>query len=91
MLQRGSAFYAPSAAVAEMVDAIVFDQKRVLPCAALCEGEYGLDGLFVGVPVRLGAGGIEEIVEIELTDEEREQLRGSAGAVRDLVEAMAAL
>jgi malate dehydrogenase len=91
LLQRGSAFYAPAAAVAEMVDAIVFDQKRVLPCAALCQGEYGLDGLFVGVPVRLGAKGIEEIVEIELSDGEREQLHGSAGAVRELVEAMVAL
>ena len=91
LLQKGSAFYAPAAAVAEMVDAIVFDQKRVLPCAALCRGEYGLDGLFVGVPVRLGAAGIEEIVEIELSDGEREQLAGSAGAVRELVEALAAL
>jgi malate dehydrogenase len=91
LLQRGSAFYAPAAAVAEMVDSIVLDQKRVLPCAALCQGEYGLEGLFVGVPVRLGADGVEQIVEIELTDEEHEQLRGSAGAVRELVEAMAAL
>jgi malate dehydrogenase len=91
LLQKGSAFYAPSAAVAEMVDAMVLDQKRVLPCAALCQGEYGLDGLFVGVPVKLGAGGIEEIVEIELTEDERGQLEGSAGAVRELVDAMASL
>src|SRR5207249_5128272 len=68
LLQKGSAFYAPAAAVAEMVDAIVFDQKRVLPCAALCQGEFGVEGLFVGVPVRLGADGIEEIVDIELED-----------------------
>lgn len=91
LLQKGSAFYAPAAAVAEMVDAIVFDQKRVLPCAALCRGEYGLDGLFVGVPVRLGASGIEEILEIELNAEERGQLESSAGSVRELVEALASL
>ena len=88
LLQKGSAFYAPSAAVAEMVDSIVFDQKRVLPCAALCQGEYGVDGLFVGVPVRLGAEGIEEIIEIELEQEERDQLQKSADAVRELVEAL---
>jgi malate dehydrogenase len=88
LLQKGSAFYAPSAAVAEMVDAIVFDQKRVLPCAALCQGEYGLDGLFVGVPVRLGAEGVEEIVEIELDDAERGELEKSAAAVQELVEAL---
>ena len=91
LLQKGSAFYAPAAAVAEMVDAIVYDQKRVLPCAALCQGEFGVDGLFVGVPVRLGKEGVEEIVEIELEDDEREQLQQSAGAVRELVDAMAAL
>jgi malate dehydrogenase len=88
LLQKGSAFYAPSAAVAEMVDSIVFDQKRVLPCAALCQGEYGLDGLFVGVPVRLGAEGVEEIVEIELEDAERGELEKSAAAVQELVEAL---
>jgi malate dehydrogenase len=91
LLQKGSAFYAPSAAVAEMVDSIVFDQKRVLPCAALCQGEFGIDDLFVGVPCRLGAEGLEEIVEIELEDEEREQLAKSAGAVEELVGAMAKL
>jgi malate dehydrogenase len=89
LLQSGSAFYAPSAAVAEMVDSIVFDQKRVLPCAALCKGEYGLDDLFVGVPVTLGKDGVEEIIEIELDDEERGQLEKSAGAVRELVGALA--
>src|SRR3954470_13086091 len=91
LLQKGSAFYAPSAAVAEMVDSIVFDQKRVLPCAALCQGEFGIDDLFVGVPCRLGAEGLEEIVEIELSDEEQEQLRQSAGAVQEPVGAMANL
>ncbi len=89
LLQRGSAYYAPSAAAVEMVDSIVNDQKRVLPCAALCEGEYGLDGLFVGVPVKLGAGGVEEIIEIDLSDDERSQLENSAGAVKELVEALA--
>jgi malate dehydrogenase len=88
LLQKGSAFYAPSAAVAEMVDSIVFDQKRVLPCAALCQGEYGIDGLFVGVPVRIGAEGIEEIIEIDLEDDEKQQLQKSADAVKDLVEAL---
>jgi malate dehydrogenase len=91
LLQKGSAFYAPSAATVEMIDSIVFDQKRILPCAALCEGEFGIDGLFVGVPVRLGAEGLEEIVEIELEDDEREELRKSAGAVQELVNTMASL
>src|SRR3954454_7833519 len=91
LLQKGSAFYAPSAGVAEMVDSIVLDQKRVLPCAALCQGEYGVDNLFVGVPVKLGEGGIEEIVEIELNDEEKGELAKSAGAVKELVEAMETL
>ncbi len=79
LLQRGSAFYAPSAAVAEMVDAIIYDQKRVLPCAALCQGEFGIEGLFVGVPVRLGADGVEEIIEIELEADEQEQLEEVSG------------
>jgi malate dehydrogenase len=91
LLQSGSAFYAPAAAVAEMCDAIVFDQKRVLPCAALCQGEFGIDNLFVGVPVKLGKDGVEEILEIELSDEEKSDLDASAGAVRELVEAMAKL
>jgi malate dehydrogenase len=91
LLKAGSAYYAPAAAVAEMVDSIVFDQKRVLPCAAYCDGEFGVDGLFVGVPVKLGREGVEEIVEIELEDEEREALQKSAGAVRELVDAMAKL
>jgi malate dehydrogenase len=91
LLQSGSAFYAPSAAVAEMCDAIVYDQKRVLPCAALCQGEFGIDNLFVGVPVKLGKDGVEEILEIELSDEEKSDLQASADAVRELVEAMAKL
>jgi malate dehydrogenase len=88
LLQKGSAFYAPAAATAEMVDAIVLDQKRVLPCAALCQGEFDIDGLFVGVPVRLGAEGVEEIVEIELEDDERAELAKSASAVQELVDAL---
>ena len=91
LLQKGSAFYAPSAGVLEMVDSMVLDQKRVLPCTALCEGEYGLDGLFVGVPVRLGRDGIEEIVEFDLQDDEREMLSKSADSVRELVDTMAKL
>jgi malate dehydrogenase len=91
LLKSGSAYYAPAAAVAEMVDSIVHDQKRVLPCAALCNGEYGIDGLFVGVPVKLGKDGVEEIVEIELSDQEKTDLHRSADAVRELVDAMAAL
>jgi malate dehydrogenase len=91
LLKSGSAFYAPSAAVVEMVDSILYDQKRVLPCAALCQGEYGIDGLFVGVPVKLGKDGVEEIIEIELSEDEKADLHRSADAVRELVDAMAAL
>jgi malate dehydrogenase len=80
-----SAWYAPGAAVAEMVDAILLDQKRVLPCTAYLDGEYGIDGLYIGVPVKLGAGGIEEIVELDLSDDEQAALEHSAEAVRDVV------
>jgi malate dehydrogenase len=88
LLQSGSAFYAPSAASVEMVDSILLDQKRILPCAAYLEGEYGIDGLFVGVPVKLGSGGIEEIIELKLTDEEMADLNKSADSVRELVEVL---
>ncbi len=91
LLKTGSAFYAPSAAVAQMVDAIALDKRRILPCAALLNGEYGVDGLFIGVPVVLGANGIEQILEIDLTDEEQAQLRHSADAVQGLVDDMARL
>ena len=91
LLKAGSAYYAPAAAVAEMVDSILLDQKRVLPCAARCDGEYGIEGLFVGVPVKLGRDGVEEIIEIELADREKADLQKSAGAVRELVDVMAAL
>ena len=80
-----SAWYAPGAAVAQMVDAILLDQKRVLPCTALLEGEYGIDGLYVGVPVKLGCSGIEEILQLELTAEEQRALGESAKAVREVV------
>ena len=87
-LKTGSAFYAPSAAVAQMVDAIVYDKKQILPCSVYLEGEYGISGLFVGVPVKLGARGVEEVVQIELTTEERAALHRSADAVRELVQIM---
>ena len=80
-----SAWYAPGASVAQMVDAVLLDQKRVLPCTAYLEGEYGIDGLYMGVPVKLGARGIEEIVELDLTEQERTWLDESAAAVRDVV------
>jgi malate dehydrogenase len=80
-----SAWYAPGAAAAQMVDAICLDEKRVLPCTALLEGEYGIDGLYMGVPVKLGAKGIEEIIELDLNDQERGWLEDSATAVREVV------
>ena len=80
-----SAWYAPGAAAAQMVDAIMLDEKRVLPCTVYLEGEYGIDGLYMGVPVKLGAGGIEEVVELDLADEERAALAASADAVREVV------
>ncbi|MBA3778008.1 MAG: malate dehydrogenase [Chloroflexi bacterium] len=90
LLKSGSAFYAPAASVAQMVDAILGDRRVILPCAALLEGEYGIQGLFVGVPVKLGRRGIEEIVEIELTDEERQAFEASAKAVQELVDKLGA-
>jgi malate dehydrogenase len=80
-----SAWYAPGAAAAQMVDAIMLDEKRVLACTAYLEGEYGIDGLYMGVPVKLGAGGIEEVVELELSEEEQTLLNESADAVREVV------
>ncbi len=85
-----SAWYAPGAAAAQMVDAVVLDHKRVLPCTALLQGEYGIDDLYMGVPVKLGAAGMEEIVELELTDDERAALDDSAAAVRDVVSVLTA-
>ena len=90
LLKTGSAFYAPAAAIVEMVEAILLDRRRILPCAAYLEGEYGIDGLFVGVPVILGNAGMEKVIEISLTDEEKGQLAHSAAAVRELVEKLPA-
>ena len=87
-LKTGSAYYAPSAAAVEMVESILKDKKKVLPCAALLDGEYGVKGLFVGVPVKLGAGGIEKIYEIALTDDEKAALAKSAAAVQELVDVL---
>ncbi|HEY7547005.1 MAG TPA: malate dehydrogenase [Blastocatellia bacterium] len=85
LLKTGSAYYAPSAATVEMVEAIIKDKKKILPCAAYLEGEYGINNLFVGVPVKLGASGIEDIIQINLTAEERADLQRSAAAVEELV------
>jgi len=88
LLKTGSAFYAPSAAVPQMVDAIILDEKRILPCATRLEGEYGIRDIVIGVPVKLGRGGIEQIIELELTDEEKAALTSSAKAVQELVKRM---
>ena len=82
-LKTGSAYYAPSSGAVQMAEAIVFDQKRVLPCAAWLEGEYGQSGIFLGVPVKLGRGGVEKVLEVELTSKERVDLGKSAEAVRE--------
>jgi malate dehydrogenase len=88
LLKTGSAFYAPAAATAQMVDAIILDKKEVLPCAAYLEGEYGISGVVVGVPVKLGENGVEQIIELKLTPEEHAALRKSANAVRELIKVM---
>ena len=86
LLKTGSAFYAPSASVVDMVESILKDKKKILPCAVLCEGEYGIDGLFVGVPVKLGSRGAEKIIEIKLDSEESAALKKSAAEVKELCE-----
>ncbi len=88
LLKTGSAFYAPSAAVAQMVDAVVLDKKQIISCATRLEGEYGIKDTVIGVPVKLGSNGIEQVMELELTDEEKAALAKAAGAVRELVKAM---
>lgn len=88
LLKTGSAYYAPASAGVEMAEAILKDKKKILPCAALLEGEYGIDGLFIGVPVKLGANGIEEIIEIKLTEAEKARLQKSADAVQELKEVL---
>jgi malate dehydrogenase len=84
-LKTGSAYYAPSAAVAEMVEAILKDKKKIMPCAVYLDGEYGIKGLFVGVPVKLGSNGVEQIIQIKLTPEEQSELERSAGSVKELI------
>ncbi len=86
-----SAYYAPAASVVEMVDAIILDRKRVIPCSVYLQGQYGINDLYVGVPIKLGAGGVQQVIEITLTEEENAALQSSAGAVRELVEAMGRL
>jgi malate dehydrogenase len=88
LLGTGSAYFAPSASVLQMVDSMLLDKKMIMPCAAYLQGEYGINGLFVGVPVKLGAQGIEQIVEVELSESERALLKKSAEAVKELVEVM---
>ncbi len=88
LLKAGSAYYAPSAAVAKMVDAIILDKKSILPCATYLEGEYGINGVVMGVPVKLGKNGIEQIIELKLTPEEEEALKKSARTVQDVVSTM---
>ena len=91
LLKTGSAYYAPAAATAQMVEAVVRDKKRLVPAAAYCDREYGVGGYYVGVPIILGSGGVERIIEIDLSEAERTALRRSIDAVKDLVEAMARL
>ena len=88
LLKTGSAYYAPASAAVEMAESILRDKKKILPCAAYLEGEYGISGLFVGVPVKLGKNGIEEIISLRLLPEEQKALEKSAAAVRELVDAM---
>ncbi|MEE9563024.1 MAG: malate dehydrogenase, partial [Thermoanaerobaculia bacterium] len=84
--KQGSAYYAPSAAVVDMVAAILRDKKKILPCAAYLEGEYGVEGLFIGVPAKLGWSGLEEVIELELTTEDKAALDKSVAAVKELIE-----
>jgi len=88
-LKTGSAFYAPSASIVQMVEAIIFDKKEILPCTAYLQGQYGINDLYVGVPVKLGADGVEEVVELNLNDDELIALRKSADAVQELIDVMA--
>ena len=87
MLEKGSAFYAPASSAIAMAESYLRDKKRVLPCAAWLDGQYGVKGLYVGVPVVIGAGGVERVVEIDLNAEERASFEKSCGTVRELVDA----
>jgi malate dehydrogenase len=91
LLKTGSAYYAPAAATAQMVEAIVRDKKRLIPCAAYCDKEYGVGGYFVGVPVVLGASGVERVIELKLNEQERAEFQKSVDAVKELVKTMASL
>jgi malate dehydrogenase len=91
LLKTGSAYYAPAAATAQMVEAIVRDKKRLIPCAAYCDKEYGVGGYFVGVPIVLGAGGVERVIELKLTEHERNEFQKSVDSVKELVKVMASL
>jgi malate dehydrogenase len=88
LLKTGSAYYAPAAATTQMVEAVIRDKKRLIPCAAYCDKEYGVGGYYVGVPIILGAGGVERIIELELTAQERADFDKSVVAVKELVAAM---
>ncbi len=88
LLKTGSAYYAPSASVLQMIDSILLDKKMIMPCSTYLEGEYGINGLFVGVPAKLGAAGVEEVIQLDLTDDERAQLQRSVDAVRELIGVM---
>ena len=88
LLKEGSAYYAPSAAITQMVEAVLLDKKRILPCCVYLEGEYGINGLCVGVPVKVGTGGMEQIIQINLTDDEKAALSKSAASVQELVDVM---
>jgi malate dehydrogenase len=91
LLKTGSAYQAPGASIVEMIDSILLDKRRVLPCSVYLQGEYGIDSLFVGVPVKLGREGVRQIIELSLTAEESAALKKSAATVQDLVEVMARL
>jgi len=88
LLKVSSAYYAPACAIKEMVEAILKDKKKIMPCSAYLEGEYGIEGLFVGVPVKLGSDGVEEIIEVKLTSKEQKALSRSADSVRELVDVL---
>jgi malate dehydrogenase len=88
LLKTGSAYYSPASAAIQMAEAYLYDKKQILPCAALLEGEYGVHGLYAGVPIRIGAGGVERVVEIELTEKEKKEFGASVDHVKELVAAM---
>jgi malate dehydrogenase len=88
LLKQGSAYYAPSASVLQMIDSILLDKKMIMPCSVHLEGEYGINGVFVGVPVKLGAKGVEQVIQLELSAEEKAALNKSADAVREILTVM---